>query len=369
MPDYLIREEIDKIIETTKSYEKKLIPAELLSNLQKWKWGSYGWVSPASLIFTAAWHKYYYPTVDCCKIWATDELGQPIPGGYSIRSEDESISINLLAKHDLCKGFCSPNSGMQGSRAIEKMRSLKRLNVDFDTTQRTLFDLKLFATIINQIDRLEKTQLLELIKYLIVIAKAIRTSRLQKNITLREKSSTDIDVLGLLGKTHDPEFTKCVTAACLDIIFSSHGLTLDGVKDYKTAADARSQKPGDLTLVKDKSPIMAIEVKDKTQNIDWNNIERAKRIINANCTLASFIFVLENRQSATSPIVNEIVASNQLTTDDGKLISVVSLHNLYYLARAVASEAEIANKTGNYLSDAPAVKPETKDKWIATVCE
>lgn len=261
------------------------------------------------------------------------------------------------------------HTGMQGSRAIEKMRSLKRLNVNFDTTQRTVFDLKLFATIMNQIDRLQKTQLLELIKYLIVISKAIRTSRLQKNINLREKSSTDIDVLGLLGKTHDPEFTKCITAACLDIIFSSHGLTLDGVKGYKTAADARTQKHGDLTLVKDKSPIMAIEVKDKIQNIDWSNIERAKRIINDNCTLASFIFVLESRQAATSLIINEIVTSGQLTTDDGKLISIISLHNLYYLARAVASEAEIANKTENYLSDAPVMKPETKDKWITTVCK
>lgn len=58
-----------------------------------WKWGKYGWVSPASLMYTAAWRKYYYPDIDCCKIWASDETNKPIPGGYSIRSEDESISI------------------------------------------------------------------------------------------------------------------------------------------------------------------------------------------------------------------------------------------------------------------------------------
>ncbi len=41
---------------------------------------------------------------------------------------------------------------MQGSRAIEKMRNYKRLNTDFDTAQRTVFDLKLFALILNQIN-------------------------------------------------------------------------------------------------------------------------------------------------------------------------------------------------------------------------
>lgn len=349
-------------------YDVTKIPAELLSNLKKWKWGSYGWVSPASLMFTAAWRKYYYPEIDCCKIWAADENGQSIPGGYSIRTEDESISIPLLAKYDLCEGFCSPNSGMQGSRAIEKMRSLKRLNVDFDASQRTVFDLKLFATILNQINNLEKSQLLELIKYFIVVAKDIRSKRLQTNAVLRENTATAIDVLSMIKGIPDPELTKCVVAACLDLIYSVHGLTLEGVKDHKTAADARAQKPGDLILTRDNLPIMAIEVKDKTQNIDWNNIERAKRIINSHVTLSGFMFVLENRQASTSPIVNEIVSSQQMATEDGKLISVLSLHSLYYLARAIASETDIINKTGYFLSEAPAVKPETKAKWIAEVC-
>ncbi len=369
MADYSIRHELDTIIKNTETYNENLIPTELLSNLKKWKWGSYGWVSPASLMFTATWRKYYYPSVDCCMIWAEDETKQPIPGGYSIRTEDETISIPLLAKYDLCEGFCSPNSGMQGSRAIEKMRSLKRLNVDFDSAQRTYFDLKLFASILNQINNLEKAQLMELIKYFIVVAKGIRQKRLEDNALLKENSSTDLDVLSILKGVPDPEFTKCVAAACLDLIYSPHGLILEGVKDHKTAADARAQKPGDLTLTKDNLPIMAVEVKDKSQCIDWNNIERAKRIINLNNTLTSFIFILENRQLATTPIINEIVSSQQLTTEDGKVISVVSLHEIYYLARAIASEAEIVNKTGCYLSEAPAVKPETKAIWIAEVCK
>ncbi len=74
MADYSIRHELDTIIKNTETYNENLIPTELLSNLKKWKWGSYGWVSPASLMFTATWRKYYYPSVDCCMIWSKMKL-------------------------------------------------------------------------------------------------------------------------------------------------------------------------------------------------------------------------------------------------------------------------------------------------------
>jgi len=98
MADTSIREKLDKLIEETKECNEEAIPAQLLKNIKSWKWGSYGWVSPASLIFTAAWRKAFYPEEDCCKIWARDEQNNPIPGSYSIRSEDENVSIPLLAK-------------------------------------------------------------------------------------------------------------------------------------------------------------------------------------------------------------------------------------------------------------------------------
>lgn len=181
-----IREKLDYLVSTTQSYDIKDTPVELLKNLERWKWGSYGWVSPASLIFTATWRKYFYPNDDCCKIWAKDEKNAPIEGGYSIRSEDESITIPVLAKYDLCTGYCSPNSGMQGSRAIEKMRTSKRVNTDFDTTQRTLFDLKLFAAILNQINTLSSEQALRVLKYQICIAKAIKKRELIPTLLCRK---------------------------------------------------------------------------------------------------------------------------------------------------------------------------------------
>lgn len=222
-----IRSELDQIIKNTTSYNKSNLPNQLLQDLAKWRWGSYGWVSPASLMFTAAWRKYYYPDVDCCKIWAADENNRPIPGGYSIRTEDETISIPLLAKYDLCEGFCSPNSGMQGSRAIEKMRTLKRLNKDFDNAQRTLFDLKLFASIMNQINDLEHSQLLDLIKFFICTSKAIQAKRYETNTALSAETTASLNVINALSDIPDPELTKCVVAACFSAIFDKHNFDND----------------------------------------------------------------------------------------------------------------------------------------------
>jgi hypothetical protein len=364
-----IREQIDVIIAETVNYDDTMIPASLASKIETWKWGSYGWVSPASLIFTAAWRKMYYPDEDCCKIWARDERNNPIPGGYSIRSEDESVSIPLLAKHGLCQGFCSDNSGMQGSRAIEKMRSLGRLNADFDATQRTVFDLKLFAGILNEINALDEEQAEEVLKLLIVIAKSIRTKRHEQEKALFESSSETFDVMGFLDSTPDPELTKCIVAACLNIIFRPHECAIAGVEDYRTAADTRAEKPGDLCILYDDEPRIAIEVKDKTQSIDWNNITSAKRILDRVASVRNFIFVLEKTGATVEPVIAEMLGSEQLATPPCNKISIISVHDLFLLASAVVDSSVIVQETAKYLAVAPAVKPETKDKWILLINE
>jgi len=362
-----IRERIDRIIGETESCKETQIPLNLRLSIKKWKWGSYGWVSPASLIFTAAWRKAFYPNEDCCKIWARDEQNQPIPNSYSIRSEDEGISIPLLAKHDLCAGFCSDNSGMQGSRAIEKMRSLKRLNVDFNVSQRTVFDLKLFASILNQINDLKQEQALEVLRLLILIAKENKTKRSAQSTTLRESAPSSIDILSFLAETADPELTKCVTAACFFVIYSPHKCQISGVADYKTAADARAQKPGDLCVMYGDEPRIAIEVKDKSQSIDWNNIERARKILAANSAIRNFIFILDRRAATASPIISEMLSTPKFGTEYYSKISIVSLHDLFLLASSVVNEDIIAHMTSAYIALAPTVKPETKDKWLRRI--
>lgn len=354
-----IRLKLDTLVKETESYDSNKTSYYLIENLKKWKWGSYGWVSPASLIFTATWRKYFYPEEDCCKIWAVDETKKAIPGGYSIRTEDETITIPVLAKYDLCTGYCSPNSGMQGSRAIEKMRSYKRLSKDFDVSQRTVFDLKLFSVILNQINELSREEALEVLKFQIVLAKIIQKERYGMNASLKVNTVSDFNLLNFLSKTSDPELTKCVVAACLQCIYEKHSLIVEGVSDYKTAADARAQKPGDLSLSQKGQVLMAIEVKDKTQTIDWQNISRANDIIANNRSLVNFIFVLEKRNSTVTNTIQEIINS-----DIDPKITIMSLHDLYLLALSISSESIIANNTGIYMSIAPAIKPETKKDWL-----
>jgi hypothetical protein len=362
-----IREQIDVLIAETKNYDDTMTPTFLVSQIGTWKWGSYGWVSPASLIFTAAWRKMYYPEEDCCKIWARDAKGESISGGYSIRSEDESISIPLLAKHDLCQGFCSDNSGMQGSRAIEKMRALGRLNVNFDAEQKTIFDLKLFATILNEINDLNEEQAEEVLKLLVVIAKSIRTKRHEQESALLSSSSTTFDVIGFLDSTADPELTKCIVAACLNVIFRPYGSVIAGVEDYRTAADTRAEKPGDFCVLHDEEVRIAVEVKDKSQSIDWNNITSAKRILDRSDSVRDFIFVLEKTGATADPVIAEMLSSEHFATYPYNKISIISVHDLFLLASSAVDSSVIVQETAKYIAVAPAIKPETKDKWILLI--
>jgi len=359
-----VRERLDYLVATTESYEKEDTPDELLKNLDKWKWGSYGWLAPASLIFTATWRKYFYPQCDCCKIWARDEHKKPIEGGYSIRTEDESITIPILAKYDLCTDYCSSNSGMQGSRALEKMRALKRLNIDFGDVQNTVFDLKLFATILNQINLLNSEQALRVLKYEICIAKNIQKKRLHTNKLLQEETSDSFNIMDFLDKIHDPELTKCIAAACLEALYKDDGLTLEGVSDYKTASDSRSKKPGDLFLSKNNSILIAIEVKDKTKTIDWNNIDRANKILKKYSSIITFIFILEKRAATVTSTMQEIINSPKLNSGISNKIIFISMHDLFLLASTISSTQTLASRTGYFMSKAPTIKPETKATWL-----
>lgn len=359
-----IRKGVEALVRDVTTYDEKIAPKKVIDNLNKWKWGSYGWTSPVNLIITASWYKYYHPAQDVCKIWANDVDHNVIPGGFSIRNEDESITVPIFAKYDLCTNFCSPNSGMQGSRAIEKMRDRGRLDVNFGNAQKTIFDLKLFALILNQINDCTHEEVLEVFKYLIVTAKKIKAKRLEINKKLQTNEGKYFDFMNFLANTADPELTKCIVAACFEAIYDAHGLKLEGVEDYKTAADARAQKPGDISFTKDGMCKVAVEVKDKSQTIDWNNIDRAKKILERHQTVESFIFALENRSATITDVVEEMIDSPQFDTYPCKKIMIFSLHDIYYLSLAVTTKEDLVKRISYFVSIAPAVKPETKTAWV-----
>jgi hypothetical protein len=173
--------------------------------------------------------------------------------------------------------------------------------------------------------------------------------------------------MDFLKNTSDPELTKCVVAACLNSIFCSHECVISGVENYRTAADTRAEKPGDLCVLYDNEPRIAIEVKDKTQSIDWNNITSAKRILDRVGSLRNFIFVLEKKGATSEPIIAEMLASEQFQYVPYNMISIISVHDLFLLASSVVENSILVQETAKYMAAAPALKPETKDKWILIV--
>ena len=63
-------------------------------------------------------------------------------------------------------------------------------------------------------------------------------------------------------------------------------------------------------------------------------------------------------------IIQEMLCSKQFQTAICQKITFLSMHDLYLLALSASKETTIASKTGYYLSEAPAIKPETKAAWL-----
>ncbi|MCI8627279.1 MAG: hypothetical protein HFI40_13615 [Lachnospiraceae bacterium] len=59
-----------------------------------------------------------------------------------------------------------------------------------------------------------------------------------------------------------------------------------------------------------------------------------------------------------------MLCSKQFQTAICQKITFLSMHDLYLLALSASKETTIASKTGYYLSEAPAIKPETKAAWL-----
>lgn len=366
MDDLDERARLEGLVESPEPVDYSKIPDYLRRRLDAWKWGLTGWTSPANLIITAAWRKAFFPMDDCCRIWARDSDNQPIVGGYSVRTCDETVTVPVFSKFDLCTGFCSANSGMQGSRAIEKSRGVGRINRGLRLKQRTVFDSQLFSEILNDINDLSGRAAEEVLKYLIEIAYRAKAKRESANDILRS-SPPALDLLRFCTDATDPELTKCITAACLDAIYGGMRLELLGVSDHKTAADNRALKAGDLTLVRDGKPLVAVEVKDRTRSVDWQNINSAKTIVTNFPSLIAFYFVLESRNSVDPELVDEIARRELNGNSLGIPISFLSLPDLVAMAAPTKGYSFLVTRTADFVTQAPSIKPTTKERWLQSV--
>jgi hypothetical protein len=357
------RKQLEALVSKRPKARNSEIPLKLRQRLDSWSWGTTGWTSPTNLIVTAAWRKAFYPKEDCCKIWARDALNNPIAGGYSIRTADETVTVPIFSKYSLTTGFCSSNSGMQGSRAIEKSRAFGRINRGVELEQRTVFNFTLFADILNDINDLSQSKAYAALSYIIDIAYRSKDERTKSDKMIMD-ISPNIDLIDFSIVVKDPEFIKCVTAACFAALFLDAGFEITGVADHKTAADGRAAKPGDLTVARDGKPMIAIEVKDRSRKLDWQNLSSARQIIGKFPRLDTFCFVLESRKSAHDALIEEFASDADSGGDQSTKIMFISLPDLIGLATPMKGHRYLVTKTAEYVASAPSIKPSTKDAWV-----
>lgn len=352
------------------------IAAKRLSNIKQWSFGSYGWTSPVNLFITAAWYKWLFPHQDVCKIWANDHSKKKITGGFAIRTNDEQFTVPLVTKTRIYGSFCSPNSGMQGSRAIEKMRGQGRIDRNTPIAQAVSFDMFLFQNILNDINDCSSEEAYYYLQYLLRLgidkknAKLIELGKLSK--TTFAKQITLHDILSFSENISDPQFIKVLAVAFLEPLISKMGggYKTQGISGSKTAADTQSKAPGDFWFIDEKgNPIIAVEVKDKTKNIGFEIIGAIENRKSNNPSLSQYFAVTGAKIAVKESVINDKCWVENLTRirDDLGLniitLNLVDLCSLLTLAQVNA--ASVVKRINEVISQMDDLKKDTIEKWLA----
>lgn len=349
------------------------LPGKLTSGLGKWKYGSYGWTSPVNLLLTAAWYKWLFPTQDICKIWARDHLNNTIPGGFAIRSNDEKYTVPLVTKTGIAQGFCSPNSGMQGSRALEKMRGAGRIDRDTPIGQSVSFDMKLFQNILNDINECTSDQALDVFCLLLRIGIDIKEKREAQLASLRSSSVSSSASLGKVinytRSVSDPQLVRIVAAYLAQPVVSAaiDGSVLQGMSGAKTAADSQSKSPGDFWFQTSSGSIVGAEVKDKSKQIGFDILGaiEARKANNKNMThylAISAAASAVSEQNLNDPFWRRNI--EMLRSSIGVNVICLSLDELAGLfTLASGSVNELLQQATIQLTSTIDLKPDTISAW------
>jgi hypothetical protein len=247
------------------------LPTKLAQRLKQWPYGNYGCTSPVNLLMTAAWYKHLHHRQDVCRIWARDSKKRSVPGSFSIRTADEDVTVKVVNRLEIADQFCSSNSGMQGSRALEKMRAIGRISRDSQIDQSVMFDVRLFANILNDINDLDAEQAKDCFSYFIAKGLEIKKQRLQEATLLTGLSpiqGTDgvFRLIRAAQEIRDPELVRAIAAG---LVWLRHrdefaDATLEGVSGYKTAANTQEGSAGDFWISDASEPVIAGEAKDSS---------------------------------------------------------------------------------------------------------
>lgn len=384
MTDAETRKSLDEAFELAILNEEKdivsSIPTQLLQRIKDWQFGKYGWMSPVNLIVTAAWYKWLNPKQDVCRIWS-DLNGSPIEGGFSIRTQDEKFTVPLVTKKNIFHNFCSPNSGMQGTRALEKIRNLKRISRTSTIDQRVTFDLQLFKDIMNDINECSTAQAKGVFMYLMRLAHNIQKTREAELIALSGAGSAstrnELSVVSeFLNTVSDPQFVKCVglviLAKLMDGMFGKDKLALRGVDGHKTASDARALTPGDFWFEKDGVPFIGVEIKDITKSIGFDVLSAVRNRKKNNDSLEFYFLISAAAQPVKDHVREDKDWQKALTEirESGLSITAIGLQDAYFMARLVLNgDIDLVSKVSAMLPQISSLKQDTIVKWIEHLSE
>ena len=349
------------------------LPQQLLARLQSWKFGEYGWISPVNLIMTAAWYKWILPSQDVCRIWARDHTSVALEGGFAIRSNDERYTVPLVTKKRLSSGFCSPNSGMQGSRAIEKMRGAGRIERDSLLNQSVSFDMRLFQNIMNDINECSADQAFDVFCWLLrkgLDIKAQRDSAMNDVATANVSNSYNLPLLLQFTKElGDPQFVRIVAAFLAQPVISNvYGdITLEGLDGAKTAADTQSKSPGDFWFVTVSGEIIGAEVKDRSKKIGFDVLSSIENRRMNNPRMTQYLAISASNSCVSEENLNDPDWRNFINSSRSEKnlnINCISLDDLSGLSLLhKGSVSQLVKEISNQLSKMTDLKNHTVPSW------
>lgn len=373
-------EEAETQVEAGQTFSDQ-VPKTLRDKIDEWQFGKYGWTSPVNLMLTAAWMKWLNPSQDVCKIWAKDANNSPISGAYSLRTYDESVTVPVICRLDISTNFCSSNSGMQGTRAIEKTRVATRLNRNTTLDQRVLFDLNLLVQIMNDIDELTPDEAKYVFQYFIELGCNIRKKRYADLMSLskagqKKGASVFRLVLKSAARIQDPQFTKILAASCIER-FASHtdmfsDCVMAGVYDKKTGANARSSAPGDFWLLRDEVAVLGCEVKDPSKQFGFEILSAVRDRSLAHPGMNHYWLVTASNAALKNEVIGDARWEKQLAqlAENGCEVIAITLRDLLAILGSLeALDHRLTNLISTHLTKMTDLKNDTVTDWMELLKE
>ena len=295
-------EEVQCLVASGK-FETTLSP-EVQALVLGWKFGKTGYTTPTNIFLTASWYKWLDNDQDIRNCFVKDSTGANVPNSYSGRGTDESFTVPLVAEFSISQRFCSPNSGFQGSRAIEKVKL--PLTIENYSDIRVSWDTERFFQIIALIQNSSSAQAHQIFRYFLSIAFAIQAQLAEEradlmDIRVEENELTAYRIItNRIRQVRDPQFHKIVVGAYYSLSLGDD-FQVTGFEDSITGADARSGSAGDFSIMRNNDLVEGIEVKDNTIQFDYRHINTARNRIIANPTMTRYTMVTTGNE-----IVSEI---------------------------------------------------------------